>query len=52
MAESARQYEARILVSLVRVESSDADTKRVEPQSKVMALDVSQDSSGRGSGEQ
>lgn len=52
MAESARQYEARILVRLDRIKSSDTEMKRLETQSKVMALSISQNSSGRGSAEQ
>ena len=48
---SARTKQGYLWI-VVRIESSDTEMKRLETQSKVMALDISQNSSGRGSAEQ
>ena len=53
MMKSARHKTKQgYLWIVVRIESSDTEMKRLETQSKVMALDISQNSSGRGSAEQ
>ena len=52
MAERARRSEAGIPVRADRTKGSDTEVKRMESQSKAMALDISQDSSGLGSAEQ
>ena len=49
--KSSAQTKQGYLWIVVRIESSDTEMKRVETQSKVMALDISQNSSGRGSAE-
>ena len=48
---SARTKQGYLWI-VVRIKSSDTEMKRLEAQSKVMALSISQDSSGRGSAEQ
>ena len=52
MMKSARHKTKQgYLWIVVRIESSDTEMKRLEAQSKVMALSITQDSLGRDSAE-
>ena len=53
MMKSARHKTKQGYLWIVdRIKDSDIEMKRLEAQSKVVALDMSQNSSGRGSAEQ
>ena len=49
--KSSAQTKQGYLWIVVRIESSDTEMKRLETQSKVMALSITQDSLGRDSAE-